>query len=71
MFSAALVRSRFALRPALRVQKPAVSRAAQFSMAARRSAAATETDAYDPHHEESFEEFTARYVSAEERSMRE
>ena len=57
MFSAALVRSRFALRPALRVQQKPVR---AFSMGARRFAAATETDAYDPHHEESFEEFTAR-----------
>lgn len=62
MFSAALVRSRFALRPAapaLRVQKPAVARAA-FSTGLRRFASHQETDAYDPHHEESFEEFTAR-----------
>jgi hypothetical protein len=33
-----------------------------FALSARRTAAA-DVDAHDPHHEESFEEFTARYVA--------
>ena len=49
-------------------QKPVFQRAA-FSSGASRLASA-DVDAHDPHHEESFEEFTARYadpVSAFER----
>ncbi|KAK4621412.1 Cytochrome c oxidase subunit 6, mitochondrial [Fulvia fulva] len=55
-FAARPVRS-FVVSP---VFKPTTA-AAPFSSASRRLAASPADDPHDPHHEESFEEFTARY----------
>ncbi|KAK3073293.1 Cytochrome c oxidase subunit 6 [Teratosphaeriaceae sp. CCFEE 6253] len=52
-------RLRPATRPQAQVQVQAVKPAACFST--RGSALRADIDAHDPHHEESFEEFTARY----------
>lgn len=57
--SRARVAPSFARRAAL-VQKPAFQRAAFSSSASK---LAGDVDAHDPHHEESFEEFTARYAA--------
>ncbi|GAB7360576.1 hypothetical protein MBLNU230_g0460t1 [Neophaeotheca triangularis] len=61
-FARFAVRARTVARPACRVQKQTIRlqpATCAFSTSTRKLA--TDTDPHDPHHEESFEDFTARY----------
>lgn len=63
-FARFAVRARTVARPACRVQKQTIRlqpATCAFSTSTRKLA--TDTDPHDPHHEESFEEFTARYAT--------